>query len=187
MIVNRGRNRLFLLLLFALFLLPYWAAIPLHAETAFPSRISLLPNREYAEALLQGIRNARSSIACSFYLFKTGEGRGNIPRRIAEELIRARHRGIAVTVILEKSSVPTDPLNDDNRNTASLLVRGGVMVRFDSPGTTSHSKVVVIDKRHVYLGSHNLTQAALLHNNELSAHIDSPEIAEQALSFLETE
>jgi len=73
LIVNRGRNRLFLLLLFALFLLPYWAAIPLHAETAFPSRISLLPNREYAEALLQGIRNARSSIACSFYLFKTGE------------------------------------------------------------------------------------------------------------------
>ena len=182
-----GWNRLFPPLICALLLMTLGAAVPLHAETAPVPRVSLLPNREYAEALLSGIRSARSSIVCSFYLFKTGEGRNNLPRRIAEELIRARRRGVDVSVALEKSGEPDDRLNDDNRRTASMLTGGGVKVRFDSPVTISHQKVVVIDRRQVYLGSHNLTQAALLHNNELSVRIDSPEIAVQILSYLENE
>jgi len=185
--VKPGWNRLFPVLVCTAFLELFRATVPLHAETSVISRISLLPNREYGEALLIGLRAARSSIVCSCYLFKTGEGRHNLPRRIAEELIRASRRGVDVTVILEKSGELSDRLNDDNSATASLLVKGGVRVRFDSPLTTSHDKVVIIDRRYVYLGSHNLTQAALLHNNELSVRIDSPEIAEQALSFLERE
>jgi phosphatidylserine/phosphatidylglycerophosphate/cardiolipin synthase-like enzyme len=157
------------------------------AENTPPHRISLLPNNEYAEALLRGIISARSSIVCSFYLFKTGEGRNNLPRRIADELIRARRRGVAVSVILERSGDPADRLNDNNRRTASLLTKGGVRVLFDSPLRTSHEKVVVIDKRYLYLGSHNLTQAALIHNKELSVLIDSPEIAGETLSLIEGE
>lgn len=172
-------------LVLASLLLLFTANLPLRAEDTPPSRISLLPNREYAEALLRGIRAARSSIVCCCYLFKTGEGGNNLPRRIADELILARRRGVPVTVVLERSGDYADRLNDDNHRTASLLLKGGVRVLFDSPRRTSHEKVVVIDKRHVYLGSHNLTQAALLHNNELSVLIDSPEIAEETLSFLE--
>lgn len=149
--------------------------------------VTLLRNSEYADAFLQGIRDSRTSIVCSFYLFKTGERGGNEPRRIAEELIRARRRGVAVTVILERSGRDADPLNEDNLYTTSLLTRGGVRVRFDSPSTTSHSKVAVIDSRHIYLGSHNLTQAALRHNNEMSVLIDSPAMASEVLSSLEAE
>jgi phosphatidylserine/phosphatidylglycerophosphate/cardiolipin synthase-like enzyme len=182
-----GRNRLLPALVLAPLLLSFTADQPPRADNTPPSRIRLLPDREYAETLLRGIMAARSSIVCSFYLFKTGEGRNNLPRRIADELIRARRKGVAVTVILERSGDNADRLNDDNRRTASLLLRGGIRVLFDSPRSTSHEKVVVIDKRLLFLGSHNLTQAALLHNSELSVLIDSPETAEEALSFLEGE
>ena len=90
-----------------------------------------------------------------------------------------------VTVILEKGSDARDNLNSDNRRTAALLTRGGVKVFFDSPRVTTYNKVVVIDNRYLYLGSHNLTQSALQHNNELSVLIDSPELAAEALAFLE--
>ncbi len=160
-------------------------ASPVFAGGTFASRTTLLRNQEYAEALMQGIGNARESVICSFYLFKTTDARGNEPRRIAEELIRARKRGVAVTVILEGGGGAKDSLTADNRRTAALLARGGVKVFFDSPRTTTHNKVVVIDGRYVFIGSHNLTQSALEHNNELSVLIDSPELAAQVKAWLD--
>jgi phosphatidylserine/phosphatidylglycerophosphate/cardiolipin synthase-like enzyme len=160
-------------------------ACPARAGDTFTTRATLLRNQEYAEALSLGIRNARESIVCSFYLFKITDARSNQPRRIAEELIRARRRGVAVTVILEKGGNARDNLNTENRRTAALLSRGGVRVFFDSPRITTHNKVVVIDNRYLYLGSHNLTQSALEHNNELSVLIDSPEMAAEVKAYLE--
>lgn len=173
--------------------LPVWllvawflaATSPVCAGGTFTTRTTLLRNQEYAEALSRGIRNARESVICSFYLFKTTDARGNVPRQIAEELIRAKRRGVSVTVILEKAGNASDNLNTDNRRTAALLSRGGVRVFFDSPRITTHNKVVVIDSRYLYIGSHNLTQSALEHNNELSVLIDSPEMAAEAIAYLE--
>jgi len=169
----------------ALFLL--LTVYPVHAGASFKTTTTLLRNQEYAEARLRGIGNARESILCSFYLFKITETRNNQPARIAKELVRARKRGVAVTVILENSGKERDPLNADNRQTASLLTRGGVKVIFDSPRVTTHNKVVVIDNRYIYLGSHNLTQGALRYNNELSVLIDSPEMATEVRAYLERE
>jgi phosphatidylserine/phosphatidylglycerophosphate/cardiolipin synthase-like enzyme len=45
----------------------------------------------------------------------------------------------------------------------------------------------VIDKRYIFLGSHNLTQGALKYNNELSVLIDSPEMAAEVRAYLERE
>jgi|PlaIllAssembly_1097288.scaffolds.fasta_scaffold12586_6 phosphatidylserine/phosphatidylglycerophosphate/cardiolipin synthase-like enzyme len=157
---------------------------------AYSSRATLLRNRDFAEAFMDGIRSANKSIQLSFFLFKATASRGNMPRQVAEELIRARQRGVDVTVLLERQSGDRrsgkqDSLNDDNRQTAALLSRGGVKVYFDSPGVTTHTKVAVIDGRYVYLGSHNLSQSALRHNNELSVLLDSPELAREVREYIE--
>jgi phosphatidylserine/phosphatidylglycerophosphate/cardiolipin synthase-like enzyme len=151
-----------------------------------PGKSTLLINREYGAALLAGLREARSSIIVSCYLFKITKIPDNQPRRIADELIHARQRGVAVTVILEQSGDESDFLNRENRSTARLLSRNGITVRFDSLRKTSHAKVVVIDERFVFLGSHNLTHSALSRNNELSVLIDSPEMARQIKTYLGT-
>jgi len=157
---------------------------PAFSAGSRPVQATLLKNQEYVDALLQGIRDARTRIILSCYLFKTNDLPDNLPRRIAEELIRARQRGLRVTVILERSRDPEDSLSRANLETASLLSEKGVTVRFDSPGRTTHSKSVVIDGRFVYLGSHNLTHPALSRNNELSVLLDSPELAREAEAFL---
>lgn len=149
-----------------------------------PGTTTLLINRDYGAALFTGIREARSSIIVSCYLFKITKHPGNMPRRIADELIQARRRGVAVNVIFEQSRDEKDFLNRENRATAALLSRNGIKVRFDSLKKTSHAKVVVIDDRYIYLGSHNLTHSALTRNNELSIRIDSPEMARQIKTYL---
>ncbi|HEY6872351.1 MAG TPA: phospholipase D-like domain-containing protein [Geobacteraceae bacterium] len=151
----------------------------------YQARTILLPDREYGEALLQGVRDARKSVICTFYLFKTAGYGGNQPRRIAEELIRARRRGVDVTVVLERDNGRKGGVTEDNRQTAAFLSRGGVKVFFDSPSVVTHAKAVVIDGLHVYLGSHNLTQGALRRNNEISVLIDSPELAAEVTAYLE--
>jgi phosphatidylserine/phosphatidylglycerophosphate/cardiolipin synthase-like enzyme len=139
--------------------------------------VVLLKDGDFVRQLLQDIRTARKSIRCTYFLFKTGDRSGNLPRQVAEELVRASRRGVDVTVTLEQSRNEGDDLNRDNRRTAALLRRGGVRVLFDPPGVTTHVKAAVFDGRTVILGSHNLTQSALRHNNELSVRIDSPSLA----------
>jgi phosphatidylserine/phosphatidylglycerophosphate/cardiolipin synthase-like enzyme len=167
---------------FALLLLSF--AGPAQPSDFHPGKTTLLVNREYADSLLAGLRKARSSIIVSCYLFKITKFPDNIPRRVADELIRARQRGVDVTVILEQSRDERDFLNRENRATAAILSQKGIAVRFDSLRKTSHAKVVVIDDRVVFLGSHNLTHSALSRNNELSVRIDSPEMARQIKSYL---
>ena len=149
------------------------------AATSLSAPITLLQDYEYAPSLFDGLRSARRSIVCSFYLFKLTDSRSNLPRRIADELIGASRRGVDVQVVLEATNRSRDRLNGDNYRTASYLSRGGVKVRFDSLRKTSHSKVVVIDHRILFLGSHNLTQSSLTHNREVSVRIDSPDLALQ--------
>ena len=148
------------------------------------ARVTLLRNQEYPSALLESIRKAHSSILFSFYLFKVTDTDGNVPRRVVDELVAARRRGVDVTVYLEKKR-GKDPLMTENRRTAEALHHGGVKVFFDTPRVTTHTKVAVIDGRFVFLGSHNLTQGALRHNNELSVMIDSPELAAEIRSYLD--
>jgi len=179
----RGFYRAFVLLFAAALL--FAVAAPAPAWEVHPARATLLKNREYGEALLQGIRTARSTILVSCYLFKITDFPGNLPRRIAEELIDARRRGLAVTVVLEQSREADDSLNRENRSTGIRLSRGGVTVRFDSLHKTTHTKAVVIDGRFVFLGSHNLTHSALMRNNELSVLLDSPETAREITVYLD--
>ena len=157
---------------------------------AHETRATLLRNREFAESLLDGIHSARKSVHLSFFLFKATNARNNIPRRLVEELIQAKKRGVDVTVLLERPSTKRnhsseDSLYTDNRRTAELLVRGGVKVFFDSPAVTTHTKVAVIDGHLVFIGSHNLSQSALRHNNELSVMLDSPELASEVKAYMD--
>ena len=158
---------------------------PAFASGTHKANVTLLKNREYPDALLKNIREARKSLLLAYYLFKTTPASIlNQPGRIAEELAKARHRGVAVTVILEVSDDPDDPLNLENRKTGAFLAEKGIKVLFDSPRTKTHLKVALIDDRYVLLGSHNLTQSALKYNNEVSVLLDSPEMAAEMKTYL---
>lgn len=149
------------------------------------AEVTLLKNKEFLPVLLNSVKSARKTVIFSYFIFKTtGNHTENAPRRIVDELLRARKRGVDVTVILEKKSDNKDSLNRENLHTAAMLAKGGIKVFFDSPHITTHVKAAVVDDYLVFLGSHNLTQSALMHNNELSVLINSPELAAEIRSYL---
>ena len=147
--------------------------------------VRLLEDREYFPVFMKAIHNAKNEIVMSFFLFKTNGYSKSFTDRLLASLVRAAERGVKVTVILEKGNVSRNSQTDkSNRATAERLKDRGVDVCFDSPQTTTHTKVAVIDRRYIFLGSHNLTNSALKYNHELSVFIDSPPIAMETLNYI---
>jgi phosphatidylserine/phosphatidylglycerophosphate/cardiolipin synthase-like enzyme len=148
------------------------------------SQVTLLKDTSYFPVILDMIDNAQSEIVMSFFLFKTNGYRGSYPDIFLQQLIKAAKRGVMVTVILEREKGSRSTLNENNSATARRLQKGGIHVCFDSPFTTTHTKVIVIDRRYTCLGSHNLTNSALKYNHEISVLIDSPLMAEKTLHYI---
>lgn len=146
----------------------------------------LLKNQEYFPALIKAIDEAKSEIIMSFFLFKAGVHKNSYPDRVLAHLAKSAQKGVRVLVILENSGDQDRNLDAENRRTKQLLEAKGVEVYFDSPRKTMHNKLIVIDQRIVLLGSHNLTQAALKYNNEISILIDRPELAKEARTYMLT-
>ena len=148
-------------------------------------RVRLLEDREYFPALMKAIHNAKDEIVMSFFLFKTNGYSKGYTDRVLAQFARAARRGVGVRIILEKGDGSRDSQVDkSNRETAARLKGKGIAVCFDSPRVTTHTKVAVIDRRYIFLGSHNLTNSALKYNHELSVFIDSPRLAVKILRYI---
>ncbi|MBU0675494.1 MAG: helix-hairpin-helix domain-containing protein [Proteobacteria bacterium] len=150
-----------------------------------PGELVLLEDREYLTALLDRIASSRSTIDLAMFLFKTSDSPKNRANLIVKALTDAARRGVAIRLCLEKSNYD-DKLNESNENTARKLRTRGIKVTFDSPVTTTHTKMVIIDSRYSLIGSHNLTDSALGRNHELSVLIDNRETARNLTEYFET-
>ena len=157
-------------------------------KTTVPSRqalveAKLLLDRDYFTALQEGIDRARAEIFLSAYLFRTIEDAKGYPETVLKRLLAAVRRGVRVEVVLERSRDAGD-LDRNNAETAKRLTQGGIRVCMDLPDRVTHTKLVVIDRRYLLIGSHNLTQSALKFNHEASVRIDSAPLAEEALVYM---
>jgi len=160
-------------------------ATPIEGDTT-GHHIELLRDREYFAELVEAIDVARSEVVMAFFLFKTQEGGKTPPDILLRHLLRAAHRGVAIRILLERGKSAASTVDKTNRETARRLREQGIEVSFDTPRRTTHTKVVVIDRRYTFLGSHNLTSSALQYNHELSLVVDSPELAMETLRYMDT-
>jgi phosphatidylserine/phosphatidylglycerophosphate/cardiolipin synthase-like enzyme len=167
--------------------LPILLFLP-QAAVASPQAVveaKLLLDRDYFTALLDGVDRARAEIFLSAYLFRTIEHAKGYPESVLKSLVAAVRRGVRVDVILERNQ-GADDLNRNNDETAKTLKKGGIRVCMDAPDRVTHTKLVVIDRRYLLIGSHNLTQAALKYNHEASVWINSVPLAEEVLSYMKS-
>ncbi len=140
----------------------------------------LLLNDAYLPKAEELIGTARKSVTIGMYLMSKGDRISEVERCLAA----AVKRGVAVQVILEQSAERNDDITQTNRETAATLKLLGVPVFFDRPERRSHLKVIVVDRRYVLLGSHNLTNSAMEKNNEASVLYDDTSMAVKLESFI---
>lgn len=149
------------------------------------ARVRLLPDREFQAVLEQEIAAARSEVVLTLHLFTAMEEVSRRSREMAELLAETAQRGVKVIVVLEIGK-EVSPVTRANRKAARFLSGRGVHVYSDMSGTVVHAKVAVVDRRLVFIGSHDLTQQSLGHYREASVVIDSTTIATSVLGFVES-
>jgi phosphatidylserine/phosphatidylglycerophosphate/cardiolipin synthase-like enzyme len=152
--------------------------------------LNLLTDHAYYNSLMQDLSRAEQNIVIIMYLFKATGHRSALPDHIVDMLLKEHKQGLDVTVILnidQKNNLykRADDLDEANLSVAKRLEHGGIKVYFDSPRRITHAKVVIIDKRIVYIGSHNFTQSALKYNHEVSVRVVSPAFAEELARYVD--
>lgn len=129
--------------------------------------IKLLPNPAFLPWLLDAIARARRSVVLVNYLTAMGEGDRSGPvSRIAVALAGARRRGVSIDVVLEGSKFR------ENLAFYRFLKNAGADVWMDTSLTFIHTKAVLVDRRILCVGSHNLSASALSSHHELSIATD---------------
>lgn len=154
-----------------------------------PQQVKLWTNVTTYEAWKDLIDSATSTLELGFFYINLSEGESYPPEddgykgsEILNAIIRARKRGVNVRYVQnEMSSVFPD-------TDSKVLAQAGVIVRnlnwaklFNGDGIF-HTKMIVVDNKHVYIGSANLDWCSLSQVKELGVVIrDCPAIAEDAL------
>jgi len=150
---------------------------------SYPADAVSLINREYFPAAQKAISQAKKSILLVMYLISFNkEDKNSEVSRLMEELVKAKLRGVRVKAILDYQKGDYNSIaGGDNSEDFNFLKDNGIEVYFDSAGSYTHAKAMVIDGRMIISGSHNWTLAAFTRNNETSFLIDSPKLAGRLL------
>lgn len=110
------------------------------------------PGNDCISNLVAEIGKAKSDIRVAAYQFTS--------QPIADALVRAAKRGVAVGMIVDPSCMNT------RNSKVGLCLSNGVSVAVDSKHSIFHNKTMVIDKKTVVTGSFNFTANAEYHNAE---------------------
>jgi phosphatidylserine/phosphatidylglycerophosphate/cardiolipin synthase-like enzyme len=142
------------------------APSPRRYPAAGTVEIAFTPGDPVDNLIIAAIDRAQTEVLVHAYTFTH--------RRIAQALISARRRGIAVAVLADREQARAVP-----QNVLAQLASGGIEVWLDGNFAAAHNKVIVIDaglpRATTITGSYNFTLAAqrsnaenivVLHDNE---------------------
>lgn len=126
-------------------------ATSIHAQTVF--------SPDNGEEILNLIDSAHESIYIEVYILSS--------ETVVEKLIEAHNQGLDVKVIMEKR------MGGNNQDFYEDLKNAGIDVRWASYDyKLTHSKIIIIDKKKVFVGSHNLSDSAIYFNREASVILE---------------
>jgi len=163
------------------------AIIMLNARVFSYSADSVKPlfNKEYDVEITSLIQEAKESIYIVMYCIQPGENKYHPVHKMLQELIESHRRGVEIEVILEIDD-KGGYLNEQNVKAKEILEKEGIKVHFDSGGTVTHVKLIIIDDYITVVGSHNWTYTAFALNNEASVVIEGSEVATEFYRYFRT-
>jgi len=128
-----------------------------------PVQIFFSPQDDCTGTIVKEISKAKSSVQIQAYAFTSEE--------IADSLIQAYSRGIAVEIILDKSN------RSAKNGAADIISQAGIPTYIDSRHAVANNKVIIIDGGLLITGSFNFSKAAKEKNAENLLVIRNKELA----------
>ena len=139
--------------------------------SGFASETSVLPLVDrpgacrYCEAVAETFSLAQMSIDL---LLSNAELEEN---PLWESLLAAAARGVRVRALLDASDWAPS-ITEKNRPTIAFLNEHGIEARFDDPTVTTHTKLVIVDREVVVLGSSNWNRYAFTEQEQANVRVE---------------
>jgi phosphatidylserine/phosphatidylglycerophosphate/cardiolipin synthase-like enzyme len=170
--------------IFAVFFIIYVSITNIYARPeAYDAKVTFLPDRYLLDSMIKDVTDAQKNIFIAIYMFKTTDDRHQMSTLLEEALISALKKGVKVFVVMDLGK-GNDITTDINKETAEELLKAGATVVFDSKDVRTHAKLMVIDEKITYVGSHNYTDSAFKYNNETTVRIVSEGLASDAIKYI---
>ena len=136
-------------------------------------KIKSVTGKEYAKVLLECVQNAKSSIDILMFEWRWYTNDFSNPvQLINHALVGAVRRGVSVRAIT------------NNEKIADVLLSVGINAKVYPRTNLMHSKMIIIDKVKVLMGSHNLTMSAVNSNIETSVLFHDEDLAKTELDHM---
>jgi len=156
------------------------------AGEVYDAKVSDVSDREYEQAVINLIDNAKESIIVGMYYITTKVDTNNPVKLLLNDLVEAEERGVEVRLYINTKlpDMSYDELKSEDE--FKVLKDAGCELYFIPPGRRLHDKLVIVDKRYLLEGSANWSVSALKNNFESMTLIESPELSIEKVDRLET-
>jgi phosphatidylserine/phosphatidylglycerophosphate/cardiolipin synthase-like enzyme len=147
---------------------PATAGIPVASEGRL--EVAFSPNGGGQALVLKTIAAARQEIHMLAYSFTSAQ--------VTQALLAALKRGVIIQLVVDQNHNFSQDSSGKARAALSTLASGGADVRTTQAFAIHHDKVVIVDRRHVQLGSFNYSASAESRNSEnVLVNWDNPALA----------
>ncbi len=141
--------------------------------------VPVLPAKDFGREAVAAVRGAKSYIYVMTYNLSGSQS--GVIAEFYEALQERARDGVKVYVIAPGGSRAHASVKISSMNFAETLSASGVQVRFLTDSKVQHKKLLIIDNRKVFVGSSNLTSAAVKDNLELNVVIEEPAFVAEAV------
>ncbi len=140
----------------------------------------LIFDRQYEPFMNELLSHCKKSLRIMMFFFRFEDEASYPTDPLVQKMIEAKAKGADVKVILDRDEA-TDPYDSHeiNSNIAKYFKSNNIDYVFDEPDIVTHSKYIVMDSRHVVVGSHNWTAGSFYQYDDTSIYIDSEELAKE--------
>lgn len=150
-------------------------AQPFNVPASGSLEIAFSPNEGSEALVVKAVDSARREVRVLAYSFTSAP--------VVDALVRARHRGVAVTVVADEKENVAEDRSGKARAALATMVAAGADVRTISVYPIHHDKVMIVDMETVELGSFNYSAAAAHKNSEnVLVNWHNPQLAAVYLS-----
>lgn len=121
----------------------------------------IIIGREYPDLVIEKVKGAQQSIKILMFAWRWYDGEfGTKIQKFNNEIIRASQRGVKVFARCNFEYI------------ANILSPCGIDIKKVESQKRLHVKMIIVDEKIVFLGSHNLTKSAFELNHEVSTMIE---------------
>ena len=122
--------------------------------------IKNISGRKYEPAVIELLDGAKESIVISMYSVVIGPGDKNPIRRLLNDLLEARKRGVSVTMYLNTNFRDSDTTNMRlvGHPMRKELEDAGCVIHIIPPTRRLHDKMIIVDGRYTVVGSANWSE-----------------------------